>query len=68
MLNLSTDSTNELLTYQDIADRIGAMSEDEQKILEQDVDTLIDEYRNKLSGDSRWDLWATFNSLIKFPF
>lgn len=56
MLNLSTDSTNELLTYQDIADRIGAMSEDEQKILEQDVDTLIDEYRNRLSADSRWDL------------
>lgn len=60
MLNLSADSTNELLTYQDIADRIGAMSQDEQKILEQDVDTLIDEYKKKLSGDSRWDLLGNF--------
>ncbi|PAD71819.1 DNA phosphorothioation-dependent restriction protein DptG, partial [Paenibacillus campinasensis] len=61
MLNLSTDSTNELLSYQEIADRIGAMSQDEQKILEQDVDTLIDEYKKKLSGDSRWDLMGNFS-------
>lgn len=60
MLNLSADSTNELLSYQEIADRIGAMSQDEQKILEQDVDTLIEEYKKKLSGDSRWYLLGNF--------
>ncbi|GIP52563.1 DNA phosphorothioation-dependent restriction protein DptG [Paenibacillus vini] len=60
MLNLPSDSINEFLTYREIADRVGVMSEDEQKILEQDVDTLIDEYKKKLSGDSKWDLLGSF--------
>lgn len=60
MLNLSKDSTNKLLTYQDIAEQIIGMSQDEVMMLEQDIDTLIDEYKEKLSGDSRWDLLGNF--------
>lgn len=62
MLNISSDENNEFLTYQQIAERINDMSKDEQKILEQDVDTLITEYQNKLSGDSRWALLGKFSN------
>lgn len=60
MLNLSKDSTNMLLTYQDIADQIIGMSQEKKMMLEQDVDTLIDEYKEKLSGDSKWNLLGSF--------
>jgi len=67
MLNLLTDSTNELLTYQDIADRVGVMTQDEQKILEQDVDILINEYKEKLAGDSEWNLLGNFIQPYQIP-
>ncbi|MGM1050411.1 MAG: DNA phosphorothioation-dependent restriction protein DptG [Bacillota bacterium] len=67
MLNLSNDRLNELHSYQEIANRVRAMTAEEQSLLEQSFDTLIDEYKNKLSGDSRWELMGRVSTPYDVP-
>ncbi|WP_181438860.1 DNA phosphorothioation-dependent restriction protein DptG [Paenibacillus sambharensis] len=64
MLNCATnndgDSANSTpLSYQDIAKYVCLMSEEEQVVLESELDRLIEEYKEKLSGDSKWMLMGT---------
>ncbi|WP_281884742.1 DNA phosphorothioation-dependent restriction protein DptG [Paenibacillus sp. YYML68] len=55
------------LSYQDILSYVRQMTEDEQKILEQQFNQLIDEYQQKLSGDSKWMLLGTISDVYDLP-
>lgn len=64
----SADSNDsKLLSYQQIAEQVQMISVEEQTELEQQVDTLIEEYREKLSGDIKWTQIGTFNSSSQIP-
>ncbi|MFD1886882.1 DNA phosphorothioation-dependent restriction protein DptG [Paenibacillus wenxiniae] len=64
----STDSDNgKLLSYQQIAEQVQTMSLEEQIELEQQVDTLIQEYKENLSGDIKWEQLGTFHSSSHIP-
>lgn len=56
MLNFSNDSKSKFLSYQEVAERVRSMSLEDQNRVEQDMNQLIEEYKNKLSGDSKWGL------------
>ncbi len=57
VLNLSNGKS--VYSYQDIAYRIRNMSQEELEILDQQVSQLMEEYKNKLSGDTKWELMGT---------
>ncbi|QYK60756.1 DNA phosphorothioation-dependent restriction protein DptG [Paenibacillus sp. S25] len=57
VLNLSNGGS--IYTYQDIACRIRNMPQEELEILDQQVFQLMEEYKNKLSGDIKWELMGT---------
>ncbi|MFF2019692.1 DNA phosphorothioation-dependent restriction protein DptG [Paenibacillus sp. NPDC058177] len=72
MLNFATvrqeeGSLNAPLSYQEIASCIREMPAEEQSTLEQQIDQLIEEYKQKLSGDSKWMLMGTFPERYDLP-
>lgn len=72
MLNYATMENEEgnfhsPLSYHDIAARVRQMTEEEQTVLEQEVDQLIEEYQQKLSGDTKWILMGTVPDLYDLP-
>jgi DNA phosphorothioation-dependent restriction protein DptG len=61
MLNFATVNNEDItfyapFSYQQIASIIHKMTEEEQNDLETEFDRLIEDYQNKLSGDSKWML------------
>ncbi|WP_161594200.1 DNA phosphorothioation-dependent restriction protein DptG [Paenibacillus sp. CFBP13512] len=74
MLNLN-DSNNEsqneqdtvILSYQKITEEIYLMSPEEQDILDHQVSILIEEYKEKLSHDSKWGLLGTISEPYDLP-
>lgn len=72
MLNFSTyeqkgGDFNSPLSYQKVASYIRDMSGEEQAALELEIDLLIEEYKQKLSGDSNWMLMGTFPERYDLP-
>ncbi|MNB78872.1 hypothetical protein D3C75_255840 [compost metagenome] len=72
MLNLATVEHEEWilnapLSYQKIAFCIRKMTGEEQAALEQELDQLIEEYKQKLSGDSKWMLMGTLPERYELP-
>ncbi|WP_322907400.1 DNA phosphorothioation-dependent restriction protein DptG [Paenibacillus campi] len=64
----SSDSkNNDLLSYQQIANQVESMSTEEQLELEQQVEQLIEEYKENLSGDIKWELLGTFHASSNIP-
>lgn len=55
------------LSYEEIANHIQQMSQEEQQMLEQQFDQLIEDYGQKLSGDSRWTLMGTVPDRYDLP-
>ncbi|WP_339189520.1 DNA phosphorothioation-dependent restriction protein DptG [Paenibacillus sp. FSL H8-0282] len=65
MLNFTSnehkeENWNAPFSYQQIATCIREMSGEEQVVLEEEIDLLTEEYKQKLSGDSKWMLMGTF--------
>jgi DNA phosphorothioation-dependent restriction protein DptG len=72
MLNFTTneykeENLNAPLSYQKIASCIREMSGEEQAVLEQEIDLLTEEYKQKLSGDSKWMLMGTYPERYELP-
>ncbi|WP_046228166.1 DNA phosphorothioation-dependent restriction protein DptG [Paenibacillus dauci] len=72
MINFTESSythseNSKLLSYEQIAEQVQIMSPEEQTELEQQVDTLIEEYKEKLSGDIKWEQLGTFKSSSNVP-
>lgn len=67
ILNISDASSSEPLSYQEIADRVRTLTKDEQDLLDQDLTQLIEEYKSKLSGDSKWELLGRETSPYDVP-
>ncbi|WCT56773.1 DNA phosphorothioation-dependent restriction protein DptG [Paenibacillus kyungheensis] len=56
-----------IFSYQKIAEEIYSMSSEEQDILNDQIITLIEEYKEKLSHDSKWELLGTISEPYDLP-
>lgn len=72
MLNFATLKNEEItfyapLSYQKISGIVRKMTEEEQMVLEHEIDQLIEEYQQKLSGDTKWMLMGTVPERYDLP-